>query len=131
MNFNRRLVVFALALAAAEFVAGCAHPARVAQRGATAAYAAQSEELSPSLVMMPGIEKTQSAASDNGSDAAAELSDFDYGRNDWRLGTLGGQDLGGIELLEIRHREFLRTIDGRTRDFSSTFTETIKRRLTR
>lgn len=48
-------------------------------------------------------------------------------RNDERLGFYSGLLAGDIEFLEIRHREYLRTVNGRPRDYSSTFVRTIRR----
>ena len=134
MKQHRKLLAVALAMAAAGYAGGCDHPAHWSDGSAESRWQIEPDQISPSLIMMPSGENAGFARGESGPDEAAGaggLSAFDYSRNDWSLGALGGQDFGGVDFLEIRHREFLRTIDGRTRDFSSTFTESIRRRLTR
>jgi hypothetical protein len=51
-----------------------------------------------------------------------------FSRNDDRLGSPTA--MMAIELLEVRHRDYQRTINGRPREFSTTFTTTIRRGVT-
>jgi hypothetical protein len=48
-------------------------------------------------------------------------------RNDEQLGSLPDNGIDGLEVFEVRHREHLRIINGRPREFSTTLTRTLKR----
>lgn len=52
------------------------------------------------------------------------------GRNDGRLSG-GGQMPAGAQWLEIRQRDFQRTVNGRPREYSTTYTTTLRRAFIR
>jgi hypothetical protein len=52
-------------------------------------------------------------------------------RKDDRLGSSNGAGMATVEWLEIRQRDFQRTVNGRPREYSTTYTTTIRRGFAR
>lgn len=105
---------------------GCASSPRAGV--ATQARFVPTAQLLPNLVLpSPELMEMSVEADATDSDALA----WEGSRNDWRLGAPMTAEFIGHEVLEVRQREFLRTINGQPSEYSSTFTQTIKRGLTR
>jgi hypothetical protein len=64
-------------------------------------------------------------------DPYGDLPPWMSSRNDGLLGGVPTPVFAGPQFVEVRHREYLRVINGRSREFSSTFTQSLKRGVTR
>lgn len=57
--------------------------------------------------------------------------DWVLSRNDERLGSLAAAEIPVLNILEVRQRDFLRTINGRPREYSTTLTSSVRRAIVR
>ena len=89
-------------------------------------YRTEIDSPSSSALVMPSFEMT--AMSDDREDEWRGGFDQWFAmRNDDALGSPPVQNAAEVQWLEIRQRDFLRTINGRPREFSTTYTTTIRR----
>lgn len=124
MDGNCKLATFALATAA-SFGAGCASK--------PAARPPQSAVISQHLLYdLDGVEADELSDSSDlqliDSDTWQALVDS---RNDDRLGSPNGTGMATVEWLEIRQRDFQRTVHGKPREYSTTYTRTTRRGFVR
>jgi hypothetical protein len=80
--------------------------------------------LNPQLAL---VGEELAAVADDATDARLA----DVGRNDGLLGSTPGVGMQSIQYVRVRHREFLRSSNGRPREYSSTYTHAIKQSVVR
>ncbi len=56
-----------------------------------------------------------------------DSADWNFARNDDQLGRIPGLNSPPLQFVEVRQREFLRTINGRSTEYSTSITSSIKR----
>lgn len=106
-------------LVAAMGVTGCA--------SAPSTQPARLSVISSPQLVMSGFEQTEIALHAADDAHAYAMHEMLGQRNDERLGALPGDRVASVEYLEVRQREYLRTVNGRPRDFSMTRSTSIKR----
>ena len=108
------VVMFCIAV-----LGGCSNAAKAGRSNVSLA-------LTPALVM-PGRELVEMELQDDRGFDADHFASVVYGRNDALLGSYQGDRSQPEQWVLVRHREHLRISNGRSREFSTTFTESIKR----
>jgi len=101
--------------------AGCSSSSCKERSASTAWRDAIPSEPNSNLVMSP----PQLAAMDGGP------WDWEYARNDDLMGVYDTDPVASFELVQVRQWELLRTINGTPNEFSTTFTQTLKRGVAR
>ena len=122
----RRLIALNLVMVCIvlTFVGGC--------NSAAGASRPHRQTFHNAALVMPGEmsvnphESTHDSRADEGAfiDSAAAAT---FGRNDHLLGADGNDRVASIEFLHVRQRDYLRTINGRPREFSTIFISSTKR----
>jgi hypothetical protein len=122
-----RLMVCAAAILPALMLGGCAAKPRGPH--------AQIIDPPAATLVLPGsalldLESAHAEAFEAEERLAVMTDPWYLHRNDERLGSPPWPQIAAIEFLEIHQRDYLRTVNGRPREFSTTFIKTTRRGVT-
>ena len=115
---NYKLACFALAWAGV-FGIGCAKQSAIVS--------APPPVISEYLLFDLDAVETNQLSADDMMMSSPDWEALVYSRNDDRLGSDNGGAVATVEWLEIRQRDFQRTVNGKPREYSTTYTRTTRR----